>query len=176
MAPRLAKRLTGNNSAISRPSTLWLMSSLICKQERAGVECTHKITSSFCAIAWEFIVWSYRAQPFYTQLFIDTKYSDNFCPRTFSIFYNIELGYLWFIRKKLFSSFLGFSFRVFFFSLFEYIHISIFPILQKCNIYVVAWWHLFFLTSVIYSSCVYLVLFQGAHKKEGKKNLIILAF
>ena len=115
MAPRLAKRLTGNNSAISRPSTLWLMSSLICKPERAGVECTHKITSSFCAIAWEFIVWSYRAQPFYTQLFIDTKYSDNFCPRTFSIFCNIELGYLWFIRKKLFSSFLGFSFRVFFF-------------------------------------------------------------
>lgn len=123
MAPRLAKRLTGNNSAISRPSTLWLMSSLICKQERAGVECTHKITSSFCAIAWEFIVWSYRAQPFYTQLFIDTKYSDNFCPRTFSIFYNIELGYLWFIRKKLFSSFLGFSFRVFFFFLYSNISI-----------------------------------------------------
>lgn len=127
MAPRLAKRLTGNNSAISRPSTLWLMSSLICKQERAGVECTHKITSSFCAIAWEFIVWSYRAQPFYTQLFIDTKYSDNFCPRTFSIFCNIELGYLWFIRKKLFSSFLGFSFRVFFFfsiRIYPYINIS----------------------------------------------------
>lgn len=123
MAPRLAKRLTGNNSAISRPSTLWLMSSLICKQERAGVECTHKITSSFCAIAWEFIVWSYRAQPFYTQLFIDTKYSDNFCPRTFSIFCNIELGYLWFIRKKLFSSFLGFSFRVFFFFLYSNISI-----------------------------------------------------
>ena len=28
--------------------------------ERAGEECTHNITSSFCAIVWEFIVWPYR--------------------------------------------------------------------------------------------------------------------
>ena len=28
--------------------------------QRAGEECTHSITSSFCAIVWEFIVWPYR--------------------------------------------------------------------------------------------------------------------
>ena len=33
----------------------------------------------------------------------------------------------------------------------------------------------FIFTSVIYSSCVYLLLFQGAHKKEGKKNLVIIS-
>lgn len=85
----------------------------------------------------------------------------------------LSLATLGFIRKKLFLSFFRFPLHMFWvvFSILIYPSIGFyqFSVLQKCNIYVAGWWHLFFLLPLWFILLVYIYYFREIiRRKEGK--------
>lgn len=89
----------------------------------------------------------------------------------------LSLATLGFIRKKLFLSFQASPAHVL--SRFLYSNISINRILPVFYItemqHLCGWLMTSFLSFTAVSSCVYLLLFQGAHKKEGRKNTALIS-